>query len=88
MATRKDTRAAKARRLRPLPRPNLPEILGRFAAALSIIETVARAIESVEDHGKLPAIGSEISALRQGVAALQRAYNEVDLAFQNLGGAP
>ena len=75
------------------PRPGWPTadpgaILGRFAAALSIVETVARAIESVEDHGQLPTIGAEISTLQQGVAALQRVYKEVDLAFLNLGGAP
>jgi len=81
MAAMKSTRRRRLQRIRYL---DLPAILGRFADALSLVETAHRAIEAAN----VRALGAEESPLRQGVACLQRSYSEIDLAFLRMRNAP
>lgn len=87
MATAKILRARRSRSLKSFRRRSQPDfgaVLGSFAAALSLTETVANALEAAEDRGKAASVASEISALRQSVDSLRRIYNQLDLAIVQL----
>ena len=61
--------------------------LAHLSDALSIIATAADALQACEDRegSAEPAeIGEHIDCLQQGVAALRRAYDEMDLGISSV----
>lgn len=57
------------------------EILHHFSEALAIVQTVSNALQASENDQGCPALGAEISTLRQGVTALRAVHEEFDLAI-------
>ncbi|MGH6682253.1 MAG: hypothetical protein ACREDL_25720 [Bradyrhizobium sp.] len=61
--------------------PDLHDMLGRFSDALTLLETVARALDAAECDMEPAAIGAGIAVLQQTVQALQAVYDEFDTAI-------
>jgi hypothetical protein len=59
-------------------RPSLGAILGCFAEARAVIETSCKALESADDERQS---GDAVMCLRTGVAMLDAAYDQLDLAI-------
>jgi len=56
--------------------------LARLTDGLALIVCAAHALRAVEDEITMPDVVAEISALRQGIAAVQRAASDLGLALE------
>ena len=56
--------------------------LARLTDGLALIVCAAHALRAVEDEISMPDVVAEISALRQGIAAVQRAASDLGLALE------
>ena len=57
-------------------------VLARLTDGLALIVCAAHALRAVEEGGSTPDFVAEISALRQGIAAVQRAASDLGLALE------
>ena len=78
MTSRNSTRRGRTR----APEPDFPAILGAFSDAHALISVSLLIIQDNEHSGP------ERISLRLGVEALDRAYNDLDGAINQLGEAP
>jgi hypothetical protein len=67
-------------RTHPVPATDLHDILCHFSDAAAVIRVAHRSLDSQE------IAGDEVSALRTGLAALDAAYCELDLATKYFQG--
>lgn len=63
--------------------PDLPDILGRFSDALSMLSVVSRSLAARDFAGT----GDEEIALRRAIDELKAVYNELDAAAARIGSA-
>ena len=88
MATRKAQRPRRSRRRTPTKttQPTVVHaILGKLSDAISVVATAANALQGAEERsGSVNAeeINDEIITLTHGVACLQTAYDEMDVALR------
>lgn len=79
MRKRNSTKYPRTTKPQDRARSGLREVLGHFADALAVLETVARALDAAEEDMEAAAIGAGTSALRQTVRTLGTVYDELDM---------